>query len=121
MGDIGDFLQLIGTFIVVVLILILAFVMTKRIGKTAIRYQNSSNMKVLERVLLGQDKSLLIVQVGNKYCLIGVAQSGIQLLLELTEEDIPDLILQAQESAMTDFHMSQFKEIFLDKFGKMKR
>ncbi len=120
MGDIGDFLQLIATFVIVVLILILAFVMTRRIGKTAIRYQNSSNMKVLERILLGQDKSLLIVQVGNKYCLIGVAQSGIQLLMELKEEDISELILQAREGATTDFRMSQFKEIFLDKFGKMK-
>lgn len=120
MGDIGDLLQVIGTFIVVVLILILAFVMTKRIGKSAIRYQNSSNMKVLERVLLGQDKSLLIVQVGNKYCLIGVAQSGIQLLMELQEEDVPNIVSQARENTMTDFHMSQFKEIFLDKFGKTK-
>lgn len=120
MGGIGDLLQVIGTFIMVVLILILAFVMTKRIGKGAIRYQNSSNMKVLERVLLGQDKSLLIVQVGSKYCLIGVTQSGIQLLMELQEEDVPHLSSQAQENHLTDFQMSQFKEIFLDKFGKMK-
>ncbi len=109
----------ISTLIMVVLVLMLAYFMTKKIGKGMIHYQNSRNIKVLDRMMLGQDKSLLIIQVGQKYCLIGVAQSGIQLLKELNESEI--ITLDGSQNLQAQNMVSHFSAILTEKFGKKRQ
>lgn len=84
-----------------------------------VHYQNSRNIKVLDRMMLGQDKSLLIVQVGQKYCLIGVAQSGIQLLKELDESEITTF--DGSQNLQTENMLSHFSDILSEKFGKKRQ
>lgn len=79
-----------------------------------LRYQASSCMKVIDRVIIGQDKSLMIVQIGERYCLIGVAQSGIQLLMELSKEEVEMQILDKEKN-------QNFTEMFSEKFKRKNR
>lgn len=79
-----------------------------------LRYQTSSCMKVIDRVIIGQDKSLMIVQIGERYCLIGVAQSGIQLLMELSKEEVEMQILDKEKN-------QNFTEMFAEKFKRKNR
>lgn len=72
----------------VALILYLSYVCTKFIGMRGGKISQSKYMKIIDRVILGQDKFLFIVQVGNKRVLIGVTSSGIREILELAEEDL---------------------------------
>jgi len=43
--------------------------------------------KVLARLSLGREQSLILVQAGERYLLLGVAASGVSLVAELTREE----------------------------------
>lgn len=79
-------------------ILGLAYFTTRLMGR---RFPGGSpsagQMKVLDRLPLGQDKALLIVQAAGKTLLVGVASHAVSLLCELDAREI--LPLPAQESA----------------------
>lgn len=117
-GIFDDMFTAISTLMIVILVLILAYFMTKKIGKGMIQYQSSRNMKVLDRIMLGQDKSLLIIQIGQRYCLIGVAQSGIQLLMQLDGSEITTF--DDSKNLQTENVLSQFSEVLSEKFGKKR-
>lgn len=80
---------LFGTFLMVILILAAAFWCTRYIGKVAGARQQSGYMEVLDQLVLGSDRSILIVQVGTKRYLMGVTSEQIQILGEIDEELIP--------------------------------
>ena len=46
------------------------------------------HVRLLERVPMGRDQSLVVVQVMNRYFLLGSSPSGFSLLAELTEEEV---------------------------------
>ncbi len=107
-------MTVITTFLLVMGILALCYFFTKKIGKGMLRYQTSSCMKVIDRVIIGTDKSLMIVQIGERYCLIGVAQSGIQLLMELSKEEVQMQLLHKETPP-------NFTELLSEKFKRKNR
>lgn len=50
-----------------------------------LKHSNSSYIKIIDRVTLGQNKHLLIVEIGNKKLLIGVADNNISTLYDLED------------------------------------
>ena len=44
-------------------------------------------MRVLERLPVGRDQALLVVEAANRHFLLGSSPSGLSLLAELTEEE----------------------------------
>ena len=50
--------------------------------------QRGTNMQMLDRLPLAQDKSVAVIRVGSRYYLIGIASSQITFLSELSEEDV---------------------------------
>ncbi|MCI8539642.1 MAG: flagellar biosynthetic protein FliO [Oscillospiraceae bacterium] len=49
--------------------------------------QGSESLRVLARLSLGRDQSLMLVQAGERYFLLGVTQSAISTLAEFTPEE----------------------------------
>ena len=82
-----------------------------------IGYCSSPNMKVVDRIALGQDKSLVITKVGTKYFLLGVSSSGINMLKEIPFEDLSNLQQTENKEAVG---MPQFKNVFTDLLSKKK-
>jgi hypothetical protein len=58
--------------------------MTKKVNTVS----NTNNIKIIERVAFAQDKGLLIIEVCQKYYLIGFANNNIEILKELDEADL---------------------------------
>lgn len=77
--------KLILYFIVVIGVLYLAYRTTKFVGQRSAGSQATANMRVLERVFVGKDSSLLIVEVQGRYLLLGATPSSIVKLEELEE------------------------------------
>ncbi len=102
----------IGSLILVLLILYLAYFVSKNIGRVPMINNSSSNMQVLDRIAIGQDRALLIVKVAENYFLMASSQNSISILKELNETDL--IIKQAEP---LNFEKLDFKEI-LDKFKK---
>lgn len=78
-------LSLIGMLFIFLLVLFLAYLTTRFIAKYSGFKSFGENIKILERVSLGQDKSLAVVAVGKKGFLIGITG---QTITNLGEADI---------------------------------
>lgn len=105
----------IGTLVLVVLILYLAYVVTKFIGRGVGVRTRSSCMRVRDQIALGRDRTAAIVQIGTRFFLVGITASQISLLSEIEEEDlIPFQDPEEQEKPYPDFKQ------LMDKFGRGK-
>ncbi len=97
--------------IMVALVLYLAYVVTRYVGKSSRLRVGSRHIKVIDRAVLSQDSSVAIVKVGNECLLLGVSSERVSVLRELKEEDLGDL------GAVEDFNPPGFKSI-MDKVRK---
>ena len=84
-----------------VLIFAAAYYVTKFTGKQySMKASLSREMKVIDRLTLGRDRYLLIVEAGGKVLLLGVSPQQIETLAELDSEAFADMP-EVQEN--TDF------------------
>ncbi len=114
----GDILTLAGLILTVGVILILAYICSKYIGRSMVGYKSSHNMKVVDSMALGPDKSLIIAKVLDKYFLLGVSSGSISMLKEMPIEELGAL---AQNENKDNLGIPQFKSVFSDILSKMKR
>ena len=81
-------ISLASVLILTALVLYLSYVFTKSLGKGLGMKQSRTQMQMLDRLPLAQDKSVAFIRVGSRYYLIGIASSQITFLSELSEEDV---------------------------------
>ncbi|MFZ2538302.1 MAG: flagellar biosynthetic protein FliO [Oscillospiraceae bacterium] len=82
--------ELIYLVIVLVGVVALAYYVSKWLSKRcAVQGQNTKYLKVIDRIALGQDRTLCIVQVGDKAMLLGVTQHNIGKICDINIEDLP--------------------------------
>lgn len=114
LGTIGSLLIALLGFI---LIIYLAYFATKKMGKRmSIRGVGNKNIKILESVAIGQNKSIAIIEAAGKVLLIGITQNEITLICEL-DENMIDKSEDEKSVGGMDFSKA-FKAALEDKFGK---
>lgn len=87
--DVGDSLYGILYFLFMsAVILGAAYYVTKFLARKGLNMANNKNLKVIETVHLGVDKSLILVKVGEQYLLLGSTQKTITLLTEVNKEEL---------------------------------
>ena len=90
-GVLGSLVSLVWLLICVVAIIVLAYLFTKyvagRSGGMMGISGGTERFKVLERLPMGREQSVALVQAGGRYFLLGVTSSGVSLIAELTEEE----------------------------------
>lgn len=86
----GEILSLIGSLIGVIGILVLTYFgtrwMTSKVGTTGVG--SSKYMKIIDRLVVGQNKSIVIVDIQGKYYLVSITENNIELLKELDSLEI---------------------------------
>lgn len=75
-------------FFGVLLVIFLAYVGTKFISTRYAKMSSGKNIKVLERIALGQDKSLVLITLNKKAYLLGVTGKDISIVCQLDEEEL---------------------------------
>ncbi|MCL1804937.1 MAG: flagellar biosynthetic protein FliO [Clostridiales bacterium] len=84
--------SVVGVCVVMVLIFVAAFYVTKLMGKHySIQASFSKEMRVIDKLALGRDRFLLIVEAGEKVLLLGVSPQQIDTLAELDKDGFADL------------------------------
>ena len=78
----------IVTFLLAAIIIYLSYICSKYLGKGLARGGSSQYMRMLDQLIVGQNRTLVIVQAGGRYLLLGVGPDKIQTLAELSEEDL---------------------------------
>ena len=90
--------ELIYLIVVLAGVIALAYYATKWLSKRYVTQgQKTKYMKVIDRIGLGQDRTLNIVQVGEKVMLLGVTQHRIEKICDIDIADMP--IVQENQSA----------------------
>ncbi len=87
----GDLLPLLGMLFTVILILFGAYFFTKNLPRMRIGgflgASRGAKMRILDQLSMGRDWRIVLVQVGSRHLLLGVAAGEISLLAELSSEE----------------------------------
>ena len=89
-GNTYTVLSLLGSLVLFVLILVLAWFCVRWLGGQYRLNTAGSRVKVLERIALAPDRSLLVVRAGGQVLLLGVTSQHIEKIAELDPEEFPD-------------------------------
>lgn len=84
----NDFWSILFAFIVLCAVLVLAYFSARWLGKRSGAGRGRGNIEILDRQYVSQDKCLMIVRVGARTMLIGVASEQITKLSDLDEAEL---------------------------------
>lgn len=92
-------------FVAVILIVYGSHIFSKYIAAHSFKMAQSKHLKVLDRIVVGQDRFLIVVQADNRYFLVGVSSGQMTCLAELSKEDFEqtEQVWQSHKEA-TGFH-----------------
>lgn len=93
----------LGTLLMVAAVLFAAWWFTRRLAGSSQFGSRSRYMKVIDRMPVAQDRFLVLVQVGEKVYLVGVASSEITLLADMDQEPAPLQEADQASPAAVDF------------------
>ena len=84
----AELLSVVLALIAVVAIMLGVLYLMKWLNTRITGGNSRKGIKISSSVGVGQDKSIIAVRAGKKNLLIGVSQGGINLICELSEEDM---------------------------------
>ena len=111
-SSLESFLQLIGVLLIFVFVLALTYFTTRWLGGYTKAHSMNKNLQIVETIRVGNNKMISIVAAGKKYLVVSIGKDEVNLLGELSEEDL--LELPVQETPIT------MQESFQDILAKMK-
>lgn len=74
--------------LVFIIVLALAYYVSRFIGMQNKQFHNKKNIKILETVQIAPHKHIQIIQLGKRYYAIGITKEGINLLTELDRDEL---------------------------------
>lgn len=95
-----------------VAILFATYFVTRLLG-SRMSYSNGARyLKIVDRVFVGNDKSICIIQVGKRSFVVGITNHHIEPISELTEADLIPLSVDRENSFnnLFDIYMSKFRD-----------
>jgi flagellar protein FliO/FliZ len=125
MGKGETVLSLLWTLACIVVILVLAFVVTRLVAANGgVRRGGSGfragRLNVLSQLALGREQRLLLVEAGERYFLLGVTAGQITTLAELSREEA-EACLAAKDGSDDPPQPPSFKEALHKVLQERKR
>ncbi len=115
---IGRIFTVIGTLIIFAVILYLAYLTTKFLGKRySVGNSGGKNLKILETLYVGQDKMLFIVKAGEKTVLIGSGKDRMEYLCDI---DSTQLVFENQDKEQNGDFAQILKKTAAEKFNTFR-
>lgn len=117
MENLKTLLSVIFCLVMFALILYLAYVTTKLIGKRySVNGKSIKNLKILESISIGADRQLLIVKTCGKYLLLGATSHNVSLITELDKDELCEEINENNFQTMS--FSDALKKVCTEKFSK---
>lgn len=109
-----SFFQLIGVLLIFLFVLAVTALTTRWIAQYQQGMMQNKNIQVVETFRVTNNKFIQIIQVGKRYLVISVCKDVINILAELTEEE---LVWKSPQSENRGIKVNDgFQEIF----GRLK-
>lgn len=90
-SSLQSFIQLLGALFIFVAVLAAAYLTTRWMGGLQQGHQNHKNLRIVETISVGSNKTIAIVEAGTAYLVVSVGKEEVHLLAELTREQLKDL------------------------------
>lgn len=103
------------------IVLLLAYVSLKLSKGYVNTLRKGLYMKVIETVPVFNKTALSIVQIGKKYLVLGVSDQGIQVVSELTDDEVTELLAKNQEAKINTKAFSHFIEMIKDRKDRRQK
>lgn len=119
MEVLGGVLSILFVMLAFILVLVGTYFATKYVARGySAKSTGSGNIKILERVPVGQDKQLLIVSVAGKTMLMSVTPGHLVRICDLDE----NLLLEPASQENSDFSgvLKNAIKMGMDKYGRKK-
>lgn len=113
-----SFFQLIGVLLIFLFVLAITYFTTKWIAGYQKGAMSNKNIKVIESFRVNNNKFIQILQVGEKYLAISICKDNINVLTELTKEQLTWL---PTEDETTATKTPNFQEVLEKLKGKFPR
>ncbi len=75
----------------VAVVIYLSYLFSRYISIGAAKFNAAKYMNIVDRLAVGQDRMLLIIELGEKYYLTSVTSQNIQILKELDKEELKEI------------------------------
>lgn len=110
LNSIDNFFQFIILIIVFLVIMVVAYYVTRWVGSMGNAKMNNKNIRIIEGCRVGQNKFVQIVKVGSRYFVLGIGKDEISCLGEVKEEDL--VITEDTVKPLPDFNqiLTKMKE-----------
>ncbi len=121
--SVQEVLSLLGILLVMVLVLVGCYFVTRWAGtglSLRIGAQGAGGrLRVLDRLPVGRDQVILVVQAAGRFLILGSSPSGFSLLCELTEEEGAQWIGSPDSDSPAEKAVPDFREM-LRRFREKK-
>ena len=108
----GDFWTTFFYIIVMIVVIIGAYLATKYIAGKGGRAK-SRHIRMIDRMTLGRDKHILLIEIGGKKLLIGITNQSINVLGDIDGETIKSEQKENAQSAQRGF-AAQMRDFFVN-------
>ena len=110
----NSFFQFIGVLLVFLFVLVITYVTTKWIAGYQQGMVKNRNVQIVETFRVTNNKFIQIIQVGQKYLVISVCKDTINVLTELTENEL------TWKPSEEEFQGEKMNETFQDVLNRLK-
>lgn len=108
-GSLKSFLELLGALVIFGFVLVIVYFTTKWMGGLQMARSNNKNLRIVETIGVGSNKTISIVEAGTVYLVVSVGKDEVHLLARLTKEQLKDLSF---EEVKNNAQAESFSEIF---------
>ena len=112
----GSSFDLILYLVFIVIFLVFVYLTTSFFGKKASFAMQGKNMKIIEKLTISMDKSLILVSISNLYYILYVDKQGCTLI-----DKIEDLELEDIKSNVNNQDNNMFSKLLLNKLNEYKK
>lgn len=113
LANVDSTVQFITVFLIFVLVCVLTYFTTRFVGGYQKNKMKGSNIQVIETSKVTNNKYLQIIQVGERFFLIAICKDSMNVIGELSKEDV--MIPEPQEETL------HFKDILEKARNKMSK
>lgn len=109
--------SLIWGLLCVLVIMGLAYLFTRYVVGRGSRWMGTGGLRVVERLSLGRDLNLVVVQAGERFFLLGAGTTQVTLIAEFTEQEAQDWKMERSVCEDGKMNFAQAFETLLNRKG----
>ncbi|WP_252227769.1 FliO/MopB family protein [Caldicoprobacter algeriensis] len=83
-----EILRAIGILIAFIVVLVLAYLTARFVGTKFAGYTSGKYIRIIDRIFLGKDKWVCIIQVGSQYYIVGITSQNMEFLGQISQQEL---------------------------------